>query len=68
MASGKYPGVYLSFTGPYAIKMNLRIVPKLVAYKTIPQKSVKLLHSVTLITNALVDNIKHPNKQGLKAV
>ena len=28
--------------------MNLRMVLKLVAYKTIPPKSVKLLHSVTL--------------------
>ena len=31
------------------VKMNLRIIPKVVAYKNIPLKSAKLLHSVALI-------------------
>ena len=38
MASGEDTGIYLSFAWPYAIKINLRMVPNLVAYKTIPQK------------------------------
>ena len=45
MASGKDTGVLNIWT--YAIKINLRMVPKLVAYKTISQK-VSLLHRVTL--------------------
>ena len=43
MASGKDTGVYLFFTWPYAIKMNLRMVPKLVAYKTIPQNLLAVI-------------------------
>ena len=64
MASGKDRGVCLSFTWPYAIKINLRMVPKLVAYKTKPQKTVKLLHSVTF--TKFQPNSKHKLKKRKK--
>src|SRR4029434_1672308 len=40
----------ISWMASGKVKMNLRMVPKLVAYKTIPQKVSNCWHSVTLNT------------------